>query len=146
MNKFRTDILVERVGQMKKELPVLLANQAQREFTNSFKKQGFDGDQWQEVKRRQPGTPEYKYPLKKQLSRRTSPILVRTGKLRRAVSESIRNATFESIKLVVDLPYAQYQNDGTGKIPKRQYMGDNPSLREKQRELILKGIDKVFKK
>lgn len=144
-NKFGTGKILEAVAKMKRDLPVLLANQAQRYFTATFKEQGFDGNGWKEVKRRIEGTPEWKYPKTKGLSRRTTPILVRTGKLRRAVSNSIRNATFESVKLVAPIPYASYQNEGTDKIPKRKFMGDSQTLRRKQRELIEKNIDKAFK-
>ena len=144
-NKFGTGKILENVLKMKRDLPVLLANQAQRYFSDAFKQQGFDGQAWQEVKRRIQGTPEYKYPKAKGLSRRTSPILVRTGKLRRAVSNSIRNATFESVKLVVPLEYASFQNEGTGKIQKREFMGNSAALRAKQKELIQQNIDITFK-
>lgn len=143
-NKFGTGKIIDNISKLKRELPILLANQAQRYFTNTFKEQGFDGSGWQEVKRRQPGTLEYKYPKNKGLSRRTTPILVRTGKLRRAVSDSIRNATFESVKLVTAIPYASYHNEGTDKIPKRKFMGDSQKLRRKQIELIKKNIDNAF--
>jgi len=142
-NKFGTGAMMQNLEKLKRELPVLLANQAQRHFTANFKAQGFEGDHWKEVKRRIEGTPEYKYPKTKGLSRRTSPILVRTGKLRRAVSESIRSKTFTSIKLVAALPYANYQNEGTDTIPKRQFMGDSPQLRKLQTELITDYMKKL---
>lgn len=133
---------------MKETLPPLIANQAQRFFTKTFKDGGFDDNglkAWKEVNRRIPGTPEYKYPKTTQLSRRTSPILVRTGKLRRAVSESIRTVTFDRITLTVALPYAGYVNDGTENMPQRKFMGDSADLRKQQIELIEAEIDKTFK-
>lgn len=144
-NKFGTGKILENVLKLKRELPVLLANQAQRHFANTFQEQGFDGNHWEEVKRRQSGTSEYKYPKTKQLSRRTSPILVRTGTLRRAVSNSVRSTTFESILLVVPLEYASYQNEGTATIKKREFMGDSTVLRAKQVKLIEETIDSTFK-
>ncbi len=146
-NKFKFGERLEKISKMKKELPILLANQAQREFTAAFTNQNFtagNGQQWQEVQRRIQGTTEYKYPKTKGLSRRTSPILVRTGKLRRAVSNSIRLATFEKIQLVVPLDYAKYQNDGTNNIPQRRFMGDGITLRTKQKDLINREIKKVW--
>ena len=146
-NKFGFGKKLENIAKMKRDLPVLLANQAQREFTAAFTDQNFtagNGQQWQEVQRRIAGTPEYKYPKTKGLSRRTSPILVRTGKLRRAVSNSIRMATFEKIQLVVPLDYAKYQNDGTDNIPQRRFMGDGINLRRKQKDLINREIKKVW--
>lgn len=130
---------------MKQDLPVILANHAQNYFVSSFTKQGWDDKGWKEVKRRQPGTDEYKYPKFKGLSRRTSPILVRTGRLRRAVSNSIRSATFQSVRLVVDLPYAAAQNDGDSiNLPKRHYMGNSPVLMQQQRIKIKSFINKTW--
>ena len=96
------------------------------------------------MKRRQDGTPENKYPKRKGLSRRTKPILVGTGALRRAVSNSIRSATFNSIRLVVDLPYAIAQQYGTEHIDARPYMGDNAELRDQQRKTIMKTVDRIW--
>lgn len=145
-NKFGFERLKRNLMQMKHELPVLLANQAQNFFVSSFTNQGWDGQGWKEVNRRIPGTSEYKYPKFKGLSRRTSPILVRTGRLRRAVSNSIRNATFQSVRLVVDLPYAAAQNDGDpeNNIPRRHYMGNSPVLVEKQKQKITSFINKTW--
>ena len=146
-NKFHTGQIIANSQKLKHDLPILIANQAQRFFENSFQIQGWDDSSvknWKEVNRRIGGTTEYKYPKTKGLSRQTSPILVRTGKLRRAVSNMIRSKTFESIKLVCAIPYASYHNDGTDKIPKRQFMGDSKDLRKAQRILIDNQIDKVF--
>lgn len=145
-DKFKFRKLKVNLAKMKHDLPVILANQAQNYFVSSFKKQGWDDTGWKEVKRRQPGTDEYKYPKFKGLSRRTSPILVRTGRLRRAVSNSIRNATFQSVRLVVDLPYAAAHNDGDSEnnIPKRHYMGNSPILVQEQRKKIKSFINKTW--
>jgi len=146
-NKFRFEQLKMNLLKMKSELPVVLANHAQSFFVRSFKNQSWDGQAWKEVKRRQDDTPEYKYPKFKGLSRRTSPILVRTGALRRAVSNSIRSATFQSIRLVVDLPYAAVHNDGdeTVNISRRRYMGNSPILMQEQRQKIKLYVNKMWK-
>ena len=143
-NQFKLGKLKQNIAVMKDTLPVQLANVAQNYFTASFTQQGWDGGQWKEVKRRIPGTPEYKYPKFKGLSRRTSPILVRTGALRRAVSNSIRSATWRSVRLVVDLPYAAAQNNGSGNVPQRKYMGNSPVLIEKQKLKIKQFVDKAW--
>jgi len=146
-NKFRFEQLKMNLLKMKSELPVVLANHAQNFFVRSFKSQSWDGQAWKEVKRRQEDTSEYKYPKFKGLSRRTSPILVRTGALRRAVSNSIRSATFQSIRLVVDLPYAAVHNDGdeTVNISRRRYMGNSPILMQEQRQKIKLYVNKMWK-
>lgn len=145
-DKFHFDLLRINLLRMKQELPVILANHAQNYFVATFTKQAWDGTSWREVKRRQEGTNEYKYPKLKGLSRRTSPILVRTGTLRRAVSNSIRSATFQSVRLVVDLPYAAAQNDGVPEhnLPRRHFMGNSPILRDQQVAKIKKYINKTW--
>lgn len=146
-NKFNLGRVIGNIGQLKRSLPIKLANQAQNFFFTSFKQQGWEDNTlrpWAVPKRRIPGTPEYKYPKNKGLSRRTTPTLVRSGLLRRSVSESIRNTSFDSIKLTVALPYADVHNTGTDKIPKRQFFGHSKTLETKQVELITNEIDRVW--
>jgi hypothetical protein len=142
-NKFNFDRVRNNMEQLKRQLPILLANQAEKEFDKNFTEQGFDGEKWKEVQRRIPGTKAYRYPKTKGLSRRSKPILIGTGRLRRAVSNSKKIATWQMIKLEVNLPYAANQNDGIT-LQKRQYMGDSARLRAKQKELISKTIDKIW--
>lgn len=152
MSKFNFDRVMRNMDKVKAELPPIVANDAQRFFVDSFNKQGFnEGEQpWKEVKRRTEGTPEYKYPKNKGLGRRTKAILSGTGRLKRAVNSSIKEASFDRIRLAVsDVPYAEIHNSGgtAGKgaqIPKRQYMGDSPLLREKLRKKIKTVVDKIW--
>ena len=110
----------QKLEQSQRELLVLLPNQAQNYFLSSFKNQGFDGQPWKEVQRREDGTKAYKYPKSKGLQRRTSPILVgagykvRGGTLRRAVSNMSRTAQIRTngFRMIVDLPYAAIHNEG----------------------------------
>lgn len=144
-NKFNLGATITALNKTKRELPIKIANLTRNFFLNSFRQQGFTDaveNKWKEVQRRIPGTPAFKYPKKKQLSRRTSPILVRTGKLRREVSNSIRNATWEEIRLGVSdaTPYAEAQNDGTKHIPKRKFMGKSRMLTVQTKEKIRKEI------
>lgn len=101
-NKFQFRRVVQNVEKLKKTLPNLLANQAQTFFVQSFKKQGWDDNgvkAW--AKRQDTG--------KKSQGRS---ILVKSGKLRRAVGQSIRVKSFDKIQLVVALPYAAVHNEG----------------------------------
>lgn len=151
-NKFGIDTILKNVDKIKKTVPPLLANQARNFFLDSFKKESWtdSGTQkWKEVQRRIEGTNEYKYPKKKQLSRRSSPILVRTGKLRRAVRNSIRQQRFERIELVVPFVYAAVHNDGLTmkngkKMPQRKFMGHSKVLEDKQIKLTYREFDKVW--
>lgn len=114
------DTVRQKLAQSQRELLVLLPNQAQNYFLSSFKKQGFDGQPWKQVQRRDPDTNAYKYPKKKGLRRRTSPILVgagyriRGGTLRRAVSNMARTTQTRGngFRMIIDLPYAKIHNEG----------------------------------
>lgn len=147
---FNFGIVKKNVSQSQREAFVLLSNQAQNYFLSSFKNQGFDGQQWQEVKRRTPGTPEYKYPKTKGLQRRTSPILtgagyrIRGGTLRRAVSSMARTSEISQNKLrmIVDLPYANILNEGGKNMPKRQFVGQTSELTKMQHDKI----EDIFKR
>lgn len=144
-NPFRLDRVKKNFEQLKIDLPKVLANEAQEFFVKTFNQQGWEGKGWKEVKRRIEGTPEYKYPKKKGLKRRTSPILVRTGKLRRAVGNSIRVATFSMVRLSVSTPYAIYHNEGTDTLPKRRFMARTRKLTLKHKQTINSAIRNCFK-
>lgn len=147
MDKFNFDRIGENFKAAKNRLPIVVANATQNYFMNSWKEQGFNGEKWQEVKRREPGTRAYIYPKMKRLGRRTSAILVRSGDLRRAVGNSIRQATFEKIELVVPEKYAEAHNEGNPKknIPKRQFVGQTETLTRIQIEKITQGVDFIWR-
>lgn len=133
--QIRSNIVV-----MKEKLPTLVANDTKNYFSKSFINQAWNGKQWKEVKRRIPGTPEYKYPKNKDLSRRTRWILVgkKSTKLRRAVANCarVRPQSWPHVVLIVDLPYARRHNEGLDGMPKRQFMGQTVELRNKQTNRI----------
>jgi hypothetical protein len=131
MDKFNFDVILKRMERMKSDLPVRLANQAQNFFVASFDKQGWDN-----------GSVTPWAPRKGKVTNK--PILVKTGALRRAVSASIRNTSFQSVKLVVALPYAKYLNEGTDRMPKRQFVGDSATLRLQQKTKIISEINKAW--
>jgi hypothetical protein len=137
-NKFNIGELVKNIEEVKRTLPILLANQARRYFVNSWQQQGYEGTPWKEVKRREPGTPEYKYPKYKGLSRRTNPILVSSGALRRDANNSIQSQTWDLVRLVSSLEYASYVNKD------RPFMKDSPGLRAKQVKLITETVNKAL--
>jgi hypothetical protein len=152
-DKFKFLDLKQNITKLKRDLPRVLANDAQNYFVKSWADQGFDGQKWQDVKRHDKETSEYKYPKALRRRKLSSPILVGVykgrsgGTLRRAVSRSIRSATFTSIRLVVDLPYAAAQNEGNpGKdLPARPYMGQSKVLTRQQREKIKQYMDGLWK-
>lgn len=145
MNKFNFDKVLQNVARMKRELPIVVAKETQKNFVGNFTNQGFDGKPWVKPNRVKPGTNEYKYPKTKGLSRRTKPTLTMSGALRRAVSNSIRSSTFEMIRLVVGLPYASVHNEGTDTTPQRQFIGQTKELTNIQERIIKKHMDKIWR-
>lgn len=101
------------------DLEPVLGNEGQRYFSEEFRRGEFDGQKWPEVKRRIPGTQEYKYPKKKGLSRRTLPKLVgRTRRLKNAVATSYKPSGKSMLKWEITGEvgkYAAIQNYG-GKV------------------------------
>jgi phage gpG-like protein len=139
--KFHFQRVMLNIEQVKTELPVILGNQAQNYFTDSWRQQGWNGEPWKEVQRRDSSTKVYKY---SKPAARTRAILVKSGRLRRAVANSIRETRFDRVRLVVDVPYAEYHNDGTDKLPQRRFMGQSAELERKQILKITSFIDKVW--
>jgi phage gpG-like protein len=144
-NLFNFQQIQSRLVQTKRALPIKLANQAERHFTEAFDKGGLDEFKWKEVNRRIQGEGAYKYPKKKGLSRRTKPILVMTGELRRKVSRSIISNTWSSILLQVrDLDYAARHNEGLNGMPARPFMKQTTTLSNMQIKLIDEQMKEVW--
>jgi len=112
------------------DLSLLMANTAKNDFLDNFRKESFEGKAWQKRK------------SDKQAGRK---LLVKTGRLRRDVSNSVseghKNSNL-SYTLVVNNPYASYNNEGTYKLPQRQFVGMTPELNKK---LLLKINQKIMK-
>jgi phage gpG-like protein len=110
MKKFNFDRIVKNVQKLKRSLPIELANETKNYFMTAFKTESWDGHSWIEPKRkRKKGTS----------SRLRSATLVQSGKLRRAVSNSLKEKTFEKIRFeVTDVDYAEIHNEG-GTINKK---------------------------
>lgn len=171
LNKFNFDQVLAKTLQVRRDLPVILSNQAQNFFTASWRKKGWDDGgvhPWAERRGSSGG--------------KKRALLVKTGRLRRAVSSSIRQRSFEKIRLVVDVPYAAIHNEGgivhkpamekvlhfskggrfskmakakyaqkvmipahDVRIPKRQFMGDSRTLRDMQIKTITKTVDTIWR-
>ena len=150
--KFKFEQVKKQLVAMQRETLVLLSDQAQNYFVKSFKNQGFNGEQWKEVQRRTPDTKAYKYPKKKGLQRRTSPILIgagykiRGGTLRDAVGSMSRTREIGNgiVRMIVDLPYAKAQNEGNKHLPRRQFIGQTPELTNMQVKKIEQIVTKIF--
>lgn len=137
-NKFKFDVVLTNFKRGENDLAKLIANANKNYYVASFTKQSYNGKPWKEVQRRIKGTQPYKYPKKRGLSRRTKPILIGKGVLRRAVSNSIKSATFKRIEWNVPLPYAEVHNDGLNGMPKRRFMGWNKDNDRITRDIMTK--------
>lgn len=151
--KFNFDKVRQNIAQVKRDLPRLMANDAQNYYLAAFTNEGWNGGKWKEVERRDPETKAYKYPMGKGLSRRTNKILIGTGRLRQAVANSSGNAqvSYSSFDFTVTLrldtdvvPYAGYLNDGTENMAQRKFFGDSPALRKILRDRIKRYMEKVW--
>jgi phage gpG-like protein len=132
-----------RLKEAEKGLSLSLANIAKNEFLNNFREQGFNGKKWREVQRRISGTKAHSG--KKDKGKRTRAILQGkgSGRLRKDVANSVNNGVKNSelsYTLVVGNEYASYHNDGTSKIPQRQFVG----MTEKLNKKILNKINEKF--
>lgn len=128
--------LQNKMKKIQSQAPKVLANEGVKVFLNNFKTESFEGDEWDEVDRRIPGTYSYKYPKGKGLARRTRPILIgRTRKLRNSVVNSVKEANVIRIKWGSYLPYSDRQND------------DRPFMKvgKKLRSTLTKKYESMFK-
>lgn len=134
-NKHRTEVT--------QVLPLKIGNRAVNLFVANFNKQGFDTGEgimmWPEVGRRLHGLSQtikshrYKNPSGKSISSQLSGILVRSGRGRRDVQNSLRSPITGGGVIIIPFEvadgYMGYHNEGAGKLPQRKFMGDSPKLR-----------------
>lgn len=142
-NKFDFRRVQIRLKEAERGLSLSLANIAKNEFLNNFRDQGFNGQKWHEVQRRTAGTKAYAG--NKDPGKRTRAILQGkgSGRLRKDVANSVMNGRKNSelsYTLVVDNEYASYHNEGTTKIPQRQFVGMTLNLNRK----IINKINEKF--
>ena len=155
--RFNFQRVIANMDRIKTTLPRVLANETKNYFVGEFNKQQWDGKRWCEPKRKQKTTGS---------SRNQSATLVQSGTLRRAVINSLQQATFKLIHFEVkdvdaydssgnyavkDVAYAKVHNEGLRagrglgfQMPKRQFMGQTKKLGEIQRRVIDKTIDKIW--
>jgi len=155
-NCFGFDEIIKNLARVKSsELPLQVANVTKNYFNSAFKEQAWDGKAWQPVKR----------VGKAGSQRNNSQALVQSGKLRRAVNNSLKTATFSLIEFNVTdatakngFNYAGVHNfglkAGRGKgfiMPKRQFM-PNPGeeqpadLTQIQMKKISSVVDKIWER
>jgi phage gpG-like protein len=110
------------VRQITETIAVLVEN----DILNNFDKEAFNNQAWGPRKRED-----------RQQGRRA--LLVKTGQMKRGISVRVEG---KLIAVYSDMNYAIYHNEGTDKIPKRQFVGFTDEL-EKQ---IDKEVDAILEK
>jgi len=141
-NEFKLHLkeMERKIGRfINQDAPRYAANYAAKKFKENFLNEGFFGERWKEVKRRQDSRnfKTLKSGKNKGVSKATNEagrnkILTGTGNLRR----SIKQRTKPGVAIVYsDTEYGHVHNEGlragrgTGfTMPKRQFMGSNPEL------------------
>lgn len=111
--------------EIERELSKKVGNLAVREFKENFRREGFFGKKWKEVKRRAEGA--------RGAAGRRKILTGPTGDLGRSIKYEAGSG---SVTVYSDVPYAEAHNAGTAnagrshsvKIPRRQFIGEDPKL------------------
>ena len=114
---------------------ILIGNEANNFFVNSFRLQGFEDKSVEKWKPRKTQT-------KRNIGRA---ILVQSGDLRRSIIRQPVNKANLSVKISTDLVYAKVHNEGIGNMPKRQFIGNSYKLNENCKKIVVSQLDKIFK-
>jgi len=142
------------------DLPRIVGNQAAKLFRKNFQEEGFFGQKWKDVKRRQSKTVSYKTKAGKQRSKTvrvgkgadgSRKILTgRTGNLGRSLKVKTQPGT---AIIYSDVEYSAAHNYGTAtagrgrdtKITQRRFIGDSPELEKVVKAKIEETMNKIFK-
>lgn len=102
-----------------------MANEAVIEFkVNAFDKQGLDGNKWK--------------PNQKQEGRQQ---LVKTGRMRQSIR--ILKKTAHTREVGSDVPYAEFHNEGTGRLPQRKFIGRSRALELRNKAILLRELKRI---
>lgn len=125
------NLTLKRLGNGQTRLLKTIAIDVKNDALYNFDRQWFDRVKW----------PPKKKPNGKK-------ILIDTGKLKQDVRDSVKNGYQNSptqFTLEVVTPYAGYHQDGTDRMPQRQFIGMTDKLEKQIVADITKLIDKAFK-
>ena len=132
MNNNQSDKIQKQIDafdRMNRESLAKIGDLTKTFFIKSFDNQGFTDegfDGWEPTK-----------------ESKSSKILVKTGKLKNSIK--VENIGTDTVKVVSDVTYARYINEGTSRMPKREFMGNSAVLTKKVEQIIDNNIKQVFK-
>ncbi len=124
IDNFKRKIL--ELHQAKRDINEDLAEESIDYFLSSFDSASWDGVYWPE------GGKGYNE-------------LKETGQLRQDIANSIQHVDVDSVEIEVKNDYAAYLNNGTDNMPARKFIGQTYELTNRQKEIIINGINKIFK-
>jgi len=127
IGKFNLDKINKGINKQKRtKIPNEVAKIAIKDFKDNFNEHGFDGDPW-----------------KKRKEKKNYPILNKTGKLKNSIKSILK--TFRKIIITATADYAVYQNEGTGTIPARPFIGQSNNLDKKTKNKITNILNKIIR-
>jgi phage gpG-like protein len=142
-----------------KYAPRIAANTAVKMFKENFQNEGFFGEKWKEVQRRQPGTKAYKAVQKKHPADNSRKILSgRTGDLGRSIEvqtakDGLVVVWANPAAMQSKAPYGRVHNEGlkAGRgggfiMPRRQFMGEHPKLNKELSEKLQQKLNETMNK
>ena len=127
MSQFKFDDILSHWEHQKAELNKNLAENAKTFFVDKFDQQEWNNKPWV------PAKDEH------------TPLLIRTGRLRSDLNNSISKVDNDGYTIDVNTPYGGFHNSGTRSLPQRQFVGADKELDKNQMEIISEAIDKIFK-
>jgi len=131
--KFRQNL--SKLKSKKSTLPTILGNMATNFFLDSFRKQGFTDTGFSPWAKRKGNTDPSRAIL----------IGKRGGHLKKSIQ--LKLATWKKIILgSTGIKYAVYHNEGIGKQPQREFIGDSKTLERKLNKRIQLELNKIFTK
>lgn len=107
-------------------LPRIIGHEAIEDIHHNFDTESYNNGNtvtaWPERSEKTNTAYDRRYGVKGSVFNSANPLLVQTGNLKDAITFMVKNG---GVKIYVDLdkvPYAQVHNEGSDKIPQRQYM------------------------
>ena len=128
----------QQFERFRSRIPLLVANESRNHFLEGFRRGGGQTD------RSRGGWPARRPPRSERQARRDSgrALLVLSGNMRSDIR--VRGVSFRrSVINVVNIPYARYHNNGTDRIPQREFIGRSRALEGKIIRLIERELQNI---
>lgn len=126
------------------DLPKIIGNRAVKMYKQNFQTESFFGQRWRDVKRRTNPPKHSKHPARARHKILTGD----TGDLGRSIkadtSQKGQVTIYSDAKSRKGFYYGVAHNEGTNRIPKRQFLGNHPDIQRMVKQEIEKAIGRAF--